>query len=275
MRLLLAAGLAALLALPARAEEPPAGSKEAPKDGKKEEAAERVPTPEETKSLLEGLEAARKKKGSADVLRAIGSLRGLVHRDFLKPLLKLLAHDDPDVAIAAARALDGQKPRGTDEKALEKEVDKAGKDLWKAGFGPPNDKRAPVRAAVVRTFGAWNVLLDERQYDDADKLWRWLGSAPDARLAGALTDLAHYALATKDKRTCRLLAEWLEEPGQSGPITGTTPPASYFEAKWKMWKPAAPIIHDALKAITGQDFRTMEEAKKWFDANRSTFGFKW
>lgn len=267
--LLLLLGL--LWAAPARAEDPPAG----PKPEKKDAATERVPTDEEVKTLLDGLEVARKKKGSADTLRALVGFQGLVHREFLKPFQKLLAHDDSDVAIAAARALDAQKPRGLDEKQLAKDVDKAGKDLAKAGFGPPNDKRLPVRAAVVRTFGAWNVLLDERQYDELDKLWRTFEGAPDARYAGALTDVAEYARATKDKRTCRRLAEWLEEPVSDGAPTAATPPASWWEARWKMWKAASSTVHEALHAITGQDFKTTAEAKKWFDANRTTFGFKW
>ncbi len=235
----------------------------------------RPATDAEAKPLVEALAAAARKK-PPDVLKALTGLEGLQHADFVKPLVKFLSHADDDVALGAAKQLETQKPSGPDEKAVAKEVDRFGKDLWKNGYQHPvNGRRAVVRGAVVKVLGGWTIPLDAKQFDDVKALWaRELGN-PEPKRAGALLDVIAYVEATKDKRFCRLLAEQIDQPVAGAVNDAANPSAEYWEARWKLWNQIADRCVAALKALTGQAFHATADAKTWFTANEKTFGFSW
>jgi hypothetical protein len=269
--------LLALLApaAPVRAEDPaPAG---APPAESKDAAPTEVKaaTDEEAKNLVAALEAASKKKAK-EVLKSLQAWEGLRHEAFLKPLTKLLRHEDEDVAVRAARILETQKPTGADEKTAAKNVDKALRELWKLAFQQSvNDSRHSVKGAVVKVHGAWGVTLDENEFDEVKSLWRAnLGNA-DVRRVAALVSVVNYVEAAKDKRFSRMLAEQIDEPKAGDVNSPSNPPASYWEARWKGWKAMEAPVQRALKSLTGQEFKTTADAKKWFEANERTYGFRW
>ena len=235
----------------------------------------RPATDAESKPLAEALAPTAKKK-APDLLQALTGLEGLQHADFVKPLLKLLSHEETDVAVRAAKYLELQRPTGADEKAVAKEVDRFGKDLWKNGYlHPVNSKRPIVKGAAVKVLGGWSITLDAKQFDEVRSFWaRELGN-PDPKRAGALSGVIAYVEATKDKRFCRLLAEQIDQPMAGAVNDASNPSAEYWEARWRLWEQIADPAIAALKAVTGQGFLTTADAKKWLAANEKTFGFSW
>jgi hypothetical protein len=55
----------------------------------------------------------------------------------------------------------------------------------------------------------------------------------------------------------------------------SNPPASWWEQRWKMWKPVKAEVVEALEELTGESFKDTASAKAWFLANEKEFGFRW
>jgi hypothetical protein len=258
----------------ARAEEPAATPPKSP-EAEEEEVPTKDATPEEAAARIVALEAASKKKAK-DVLLELLAWKGLRHESFLKPLTKLLRHENDDVAYRATILLERQKPTGPDEKTAAKNVDKALRELWKLAFQQSvNDRRWAVKGGVVKLHGAWGVTLDEKEFDEVKGIWRSSLGNSDPRRASALVNVTKYVGLVKDKRFSRLLAEMIDEPRAGDVNSASNPPASYWEALWKAWDAMRPHVHAALKALTGQEFKTTADAKKWFEENERSYGFKW
>jgi hypothetical protein len=281
MRFAFAALLLLVVASSAKAEEPSRPREPAPpapaepRQEATSESAPRAASAEEAKALLEGLKSVAKKQ-APEVLKALDAWKGLQHAEFVKPLSKLLAHEEADVALRAALLLRIQKPVLADAKAAAKEADRAMKEIWKLGFAHPvNDKRPVVQGAIVRLHGAWELRLDDQEFDDVVGLWRQQMGNPDPLRVAALVDVVATAEETKDKRFCRLLAEQIDEPVAGSVNDASNPPASYWEARWKSWREIRDHVVRALKTITGQEFATTAAAKAWFRANERSFGFRW
>jgi hypothetical protein len=212
----------------------------------------------EAAPLVRGLEGARRAKTLEDALPALVAIDGKKHASFEGPLGKLLSHAVADVAVRAAAALgDRAGP-------------KTGSLLWRSGWlAPANKKRPEVQAAVLQAMGRAGIELDAKQYDEVESLWR---RQPNARTVSLIAE--YFAAVKTDKRPLRLLAEALDEPIAGSVNSPSNPPASYWEARWKMWQATKPHVQAAIRAITGQNFETSAEAKAWFEANPK-FGYRW
>jgi hypothetical protein len=222
----------------------------------------REATAEEVPPVVADLDQAAKKKKLEEVLPLLKKLEELKHKDFEKPLHKLLKHADAGVALRAAELLE------------ERTYPESGKALWVASWGQSaNDKRSLVRAKVLRALGRIGFALDKKQFDDVEKLWRGLQGTPNRAHAAILVDIAFYAEQVKEKRLARQLAESIDEPvaKDDGP---TNPPASWWEEKWNMWNESKAAVHAAIKAMTGQDFDSTDKAKEWIRAHAAD-GFDW
>jgi len=264
----------ALPAVPAHAEEDPKGESSKGEDGKGEGEAgadepERSPLgaadDKNAKALAAELKKVGKKKNSSVILPVLEKLADLEHKDFDKPLLKLLKHESSLVALKVA---DMWEWRLRDKKLASK--------LWKASWGEKkNDRRYAVKAKTLKAFARGGIALDGKQFKDVERAWRWIVGNPDPRHAPALSAMADWVRLSKDKRLFRRLAEELDEPGTDNPNAPSNPPASWWEKRWKLWKDAKPAVVEALQAITGKEFDKSAEAKAWFDANGKKAGFEW
>jgi hypothetical protein len=240
--------------MPAMAD-PPAMGEAAPPGGAKPLAL--VPDAE-VAPLLDGLKKASKARAAADAMPGLDALEGKTHPALEEPLSKLLAHAVEDVAKRAAREM-GLRAGA-----------KTGAALWKAYALDANKNRPNVQGAILAALGATGTKLDAKQYDDVEKLWK---KAPSNE---ALQGFARYfELVKTDKRPCRLLAEFLDEPRAGSVNDGANPPAAYWEARWKQWHAVKPSVVDALRAITGQIFDSTDDAKAWFKAHEREFGVRW
>lgn len=222
----------------------------------------REATAEEVPPILADLEAASRKKKPEEAVALLKRLDELKHREFEKPLQKLLRHAEAAVALKAAEYLE------------ERTYPESGKAVWTASWGQAvNDKRQAVKAKALRALGVIGFALDKKQLDDVQRVWRALQGNPNRSQAPVLVDVAFYAEKAKDKRFVRDLATAIDEPvsTDAGP---TNPPASWWEEKWNLWNESKAGVHAALKAITGQDFDTTAKAKEWVEAHAKD-GYDW
>jgi len=257
-------GFAALLS--ARAEEP------APPAG--DAAAEEVPPPcpdAEARGLAQKLCAAAKRRDAKEALAVLEEIDEKRHAEIAKALLKVLDHADPAVAMAAADAMAAQ--RSGDAKADAK----LAAQVWKGGWqAKANDKRFPVLGRVLLAVAALERRpLEERRAKEVEKAWRWVVGNPEPDNAPGLVAVCEYVSLVKDKRFCRLLAEEIDEPVATDPNSPSNPPASWWEARWKLWKQVKAAAVETLEDLTDQTFKTTKDAKAWFEANAKQFGFTW
>ena len=244
-------------AKPAAPEGAPADGR--PADGRPAEAAPklRTLTDAEVAPLLEGLKKALKAKVLSEAAPALDALAGVTHPDLEPALAKLLGHNLADVAGRAARAMG------------ERAGEKTAATLWKAWSSPANERRVDVRAALLDAFATMKAPLDPKQYAQVERLFT------DAASPVAMDAVTRYfAAVATDKRPCKAFALWLDEPSPANVHDGSNPPKEWWEARWKLWTKTRPGAVAALKAITGQEFESSEQARAWFAANRA-FGVRW
>lgn len=228
-------------------------------DAKPAEAAPalRTLTDAEAAPLLEGLKKALKAKVLSEAAPALDALAGVTHPELEPALARLLGHNLADVAARAARALG------------ERAGDKTAATLWKAWSSPANERRVDVRAAILDALATMKAPLDPKQYAQVERLFT------DAASPVAMDAVTRYfTVVATDKRPCKAFALWLDEPSPANVHDGSNPPKEWWEARWKLWTKTRPGAVAALKAITGQEFESSEQARAWFAANRA-FGVRW
>jgi hypothetical protein len=259
-RLLPVAAWLALLAPSAAAEEPaPKPAEPSAPEVETKPAPPKVILDAEAAPLAEGLKKAMRAKSADDALPALVAIEGKSHPTFEAPLVKLLGHPSAEIAIRAADALAARAGP------------KTASSLWRGGWlAPANKDRSEVRTSILLALGRMGVSLDAKQYDEVESLWK---KATSGRVLSSIA--AYFGAVKTDKRPLRWLSEALDEPVASAVNSASNPPASYWEARWKLWKASKPAVQEALKSITGQTFETSEDAKAWFKKNEKEFGFVW
>lgn len=237
------------------------------------EAAEavRVLTDEEATAYAKEIKSLARKRDAAPLLEALVAMGPATHEDLPPVLLGLLKHKDVAVALHAASLLQAQQVE------KDKDREKLAKAVWKRGWsGRANDRRYAVQGRALRAYAALTGgPVDDKAYRDVRKSWqRLIGDPRDAHAPG-MVELCRYARETKDKRMCRLLAEEIDTPMATDVNSPTNPPAEWWERRWKMWREYHAEAVEALEVITGETFKTTQDAKDWFQRNESRFGFRW
>jgi hypothetical protein len=259
----------AWLACPAGAdeEEPAGGLVETTEEGVKV----RLATDEEAAEVVEALKAAARRRDASDVLPSLEKAEGLCHPDFGAHLVKLVTHGSTEVCLAAADVL------GQQVLLEEKERGKLAKELWKRGWShPDNADRTSVRSRVLRAIGLLSPApLGGRESKEVERVWRGVTGNPAEALAPILSDILHYARTTGDKSLFRPIAEEIDEPLAKDVNSGTNPPAAWWEARWHLWNQVKAEVATTLKAMTGREFKTTEEAKAWAETQPRNAGYDW
>lgn len=233
--------------------------------------AVRVLTDEEAAAQIKEIKSLARKRDPAPLLQALEAMGDVTHEDLAAPLLSLLKHKSAPVALRAASLLKVQR--------IEKERDrgKLAKAVWKTGWsGRANDRRYAVRGRALRAYAALSGgVVDEGQYREVRKVWQRLIGDPRDAYAPGMVELCRYAREAKDKRMCRLLAEEIDTPLATDVNSPSNPPAAWWERRWKMWRDYHAEAVEALEVITGETFKTTNDAKEWFQSHESRFGFRW
>ncbi len=220
----------------------------------------------QAKVLADAIKKISRKKNANDVLPVLEKIEGLQHKEFEKPLLKLLKHPSSLVAIKAAEMWEWRNHK------------KVAKKIWSATFGDRkvNKRRFEIKALVLKSWPRAGLTLSDKEFKEVEGDWRWIVGNPNPSLAPALVAIAKYVELAKDKRLCRKLAEELDEPGTNVVASDpNNPPREWWERRHKLWREAKPAAVAALKALTGQEFDKTAAAKQWFEENRKSFGFDW
>ncbi len=266
--LVLALGLPGSLAPCTHAEDEgeQGAEEEGEKGGEEEKGAEaeeddelEEPSAEEARKLSTALKKVAKKKKTKEIMPALDAIEDYKHESFEKPLLKMLSHQNGEVAMRVAEML---CPRAHD---------KLMKGIWKAYMAKPNKKRYGVKGKILLIYADKEIKLDAKQFKEVESDWRWMNGNPQKEFGEHLLDYCAYIEATADPRLFRRMAEELSEPGTDIAVNSpSNPPAEWWERKWNMWKLMKPGLVSALKAITEHEFDTTAEAKAWFEANEKT-----
>lgn len=218
----------------------------------------------EAKKLVAALNKARKRKSSRDLTKALAALEGLKHKDFIKPLVKILTHDNARAAMQAGDALEFR--------ATADDI----KTLWKQCWAhKKNKRRYNVRARILRAYGRLDHALDKKQFAEVTKAWDWMIREPQIAYGTALADMCWYFGHRKDKRMALRIARELDQPGTTDVHSEFNPPREWWEKRVKMWQVMHKPAIKALEKMTGQTFSTVEGARKWFEANEKDFGVEW
>lgn len=234
------------------------------KDG---EAAKLVPPPEDkARDLIKTLEKAAKKRKPEEILPALAAIEAYTHEDFLKPLLKLARHTEREVALRAVALLEW---RARDKKTLGK--------LLRAYDNKLNKRRYVLKGVIWRTFARAGQELARSEYRDFEKDWRWMWGNPDKKYADGAVAFAEAVALGKEKRAFRSLAEHLTNPNDRAidVHSPTNPSADWHERYFYMWQPARQALVNALKALSGQEFQTTEQAKAWAEEHGKANDIEW
>lgn len=251
-----------LLVLPLRAEE------ESPPDAPEPGSAV---TDAEARDLVRALQKVAKKRKSQPVLEVLAAIGERSHEDFHKPLLKLLTHDNTAVAIRAADILAVQ------DVEKERDREKLVKEIWKRGWSHrDNERRYGVRGrSLLAVAGIEKRPLDADRFEEVDRFWRWAVENPSRDWGVGLADVCTYVERTGDKRFCRWLAEEIDNPQPEDVNDPANPPREWWKRRWELWTEIKKPAVAALRALTGETFKTTKDAKAWFEENEKDFGFRW
>jgi hypothetical protein len=245
---------------------PPAPAQPPPQAGKEEQtavAAAAAPvkpaTDAEAKAALAEFKKVNPKKvGLADRLAAVDRLGDTAHK-LVVPALAKVALTEASLAVRKRAAeLLARQPRA---------------EAGRAAVGLLQNEgvqRTPeLLAAVVGSLAVVDCPADT---------WPKLEELFEEGFEGERVPLQRailgFAAARKEKRALRLLLKHLPEPTSDPNDRANTMPDSYWEARWKAWHAWREDVKGALRAITGQQFGTPEEARAWLDKHGAKLGLK-
>jgi len=219
-----------------------------------------IPANDEEKA--QGLAAAQKaieEKDDAALAAALRFMQERRHAEFEPIIRDAVGSKQADVqaaAIAAAashelkdlektvRKIFKTKPRGKDAFGVSGKVAAACIDYF-ARLGIEGEGESVLKEWLS------NTLLDERRIKQS-----WAGDVIKASVA--------YIGRTKYKPGVPfLIDEMIAHPEPVDVNDGKNPPATYWEARTKMWQDYEGWARWALKEITGEEYRSAREWKAW------------
>lgn len=225
----------------------------------------------EAKELAKTLSKVAKRRKAGDILPVLDRVGLRSHPDLHKPLFKLVTHDQTVVAVRALEILRAQVVEGEKDRA------KLAKLIWKYGWtAKKNDKRFAVKGNTILAYVKQIPgPLEKSHYKEVERMWRWCVGNPHKDWGPGLVAICEYVSETNDKRLCRMLAENIENPQPTDVNSPTNPPAAWWKKRWELWKESKAACIETLDDLTGETFKTVEDARKWFEANEKEFGFVW
>ena len=225
---------------------------------------------EEVAKVMEAADKAKADKDDDLLLAALLSME--THRaDEFKPVIA--AHlDNKEAKIQAAALHAAASHEMTDESARVLKILKKSKKARKGKSKGEGDVSGVVAAAAIDYLarlaieGAEDEVLDHLTRLYLDETRMQAGYAPDL-VRGAV----HYLGQMKTMKAVPQLVEMIREPVPENPDAGDNPPATYWEARYKIWHTSEGWARWALKEITGNEFRTYREWAAWAAANAKDF----
>lgn len=218
----------------------------------------------EVKKLTEAAAKAVETKDDELRIACLGEMESLRHESF-EPVIRAGAKaKDPRVVAVALRAAAAHEM-----KEFEKDVRRLLRTKKKDDAALPG----VLRGAVIDYLGRLGftgeetiVLEDCLKPMFADE--RRMKATWSQDLARACID---YLGRSKHKPAVPQLVEMVRLPQPVDVHDGKNPPASYWEARVKLWQASEGWVRWALKEITGLEYRSAGEWEAWLKQNRKDF----
>jgi len=225
-------------------------------------------TPEEVTKLTDAVEKAYATKNNKLLAEAL-TLMDSHSDDSFKPIIKkAFSSKDKKVVAAAIRAAASHEMEGQTKAVLK--LLKATKKAKKKKKG--GNVSGLVAAAAVDFLARLAIEgVDEQVLDQLNLLFLFETRMTAAYAPDLVRAAIHYLGQTKNMSAVPRLVEMLPEPVPSNPNDPNNPPATYWEARYKIWLASEGWVRWALKEITGEEYRTHREWKAWVAVNKKRF----
>ncbi|MHC4923468.1 MAG: HEAT repeat domain-containing protein [Planctomycetota bacterium] len=220
--------------------------------------------------ILDLLAKAKKTKEEEQIVAAIDAMVTARHKKFLSPLKKLVTDRRHTVAAAAVYALGSQGNKKVAPLLLKILKFKPSRKEMRTGISKA-DLQGPAIESLGRlgVTGGFDLIVDVCNSRIRDE-----GKAKAKSTAVILRSTIRYMGLTREKRGVSFLLEHFDRPEPADPNSGTNPPASYWEARYNLWKEVLPEVKWALKEITGLEKKTGRRWKNWLEDEGKKLGMK-
>lgn len=227
-------------------------------------------TEEEIEKVMAAVEKAKSEKDDDILVACLISMETHRADEFVPVIADCIDHRDEQVQAHALRAAASHEM--ADEAKTVLKILKKSKKSRKGRKKEDGDVSGYVAAAAIDFLarlaieGAEDEVLEHLQRLFLVETRMRASYAPDLVKAAV-----HYLGQMKTKSAVPQLVEMVKEPYPENPNSASNPPASYWEARYKIWQASEGWVRWALKEITDQEFRTHREWAAWLDANKKDF----
>ncbi len=231
-------------------------------------------TDEEHDKIMAAVEKAKADKDTELMMNALYSMRERHHEDFVPWIKEGLKSKDAGVLAQAVHAAashelaDEEKTISKLYSSMKKKKVKKKKKKKKDDENPANSRT--VMVACVHYFAVLAIEGHEAAVlDQLDKIF--LKGAPGAWTHSFVQSAVLYLGTNKWEKAVPRFVFMVEEPIPANVNSGSNPPPSYWEARYKLWQVSEGWVRWALKEITDKEYRTHREWKAWLKANEKKF----
>ena len=227
-------------------------------------------TPEEVEKLTAAVEKAYAEKDTNLLAEALLLMDTHSDESFKPIIKKALSSKKKKVQAFAIRAAASHQMEDVKKQVLKLlKASKKGKKKKKKGAGVTSGVVAASAVDYLARLAIEGVEVEV--LEQLDRLFL-VESRMTASYANDLVRAAvHYLGQTKNMSAVPRLVEMLPEPKPANPNAANNPPATYWEARYKIWQASEGWVRWALKEITGQEYRTHREWKAWVEQHKKDF----
>jgi hypothetical protein len=225
---------------------------------------------DEVAKVMEAVAKAKADKDDKLLLSCLMSMETHRADEFMPVISDCIGHKDEKLQTAALSVAASHEMRDESKRVL-KILKKAKKKRKGKGKGA-GDVSGSIAAAAIDYLARLAIEgADDEVTEHLTRLFlvetRMQASyAPDLVRAAV-----HYLGQMKTKAAVPQLVEMVREPYPENPNAASNPPASYWEARYKIWQASEGWVRWALKEITDKEFRTHREWAAWAAANAKDF----
>ncbi len=223
---------------------------------------------EEVAAITERVERAKAEKDDTLLVSALRDMNERRHAAFVPIIREALASKNLEVQARACSAA-ASNEMYDDAKTVRK-VLAAGRKRQK-GKGGRTEGTLVVTCALDYLGRAAVEGDEELAVEVAKEIFDQETRVKSEQSPELLRVVLLYLGKVKADKSVPFLVELVKEPAPVDPNDPNNPPASYWEARFKLWQAYESWARWALKEITGQEFRTHREWAAWLNENKKKY----
>ncbi len=229
---------------------------------------------DEIAKVMAAADKAKAEKDDKLLLAALMSME--THRaEVFQPVISAaMGHRDAKIQAQAIRAAASHEMADEAKRVLKileksKRKRKGKKKGKKKGGG---DVSGHVTAAAIDYLARLAIEgAEEQVVEHLTRLFLVQTRMQASYAADVVKAAVHYLGRMKVMSAVPQLVDMVREPVPENPNSASNPPASYWEARYKIWLASEGWVRWALKEITGQEFRTHREWAAWVGLHEKDF----